>query len=85
MFYFYMWLGTVLSDHLMQFSEKLINQTSENCEKINFDFDSFGPNMGHANIMASFHRVQYQRKLMIQSCKDLVTDRETVRQTRVFS
>ena len=51
----------------MQFSEKLINQTSENCEKLNFDFDLFGPNMGHPNIMASFHRVQYQRKLMIQS------------------
>ena len=47
MFYFYLWLGTVLSDHHVQFSGKLINQTSENREKLNFgpDFDSLGPNM----------------------------------------
>ena len=70
MFYFYLWLGTVLSDHHVQFSGKLINQTSENREKLNFgpDFDSLGPNMPPPpNIMVSCHRVQCQKKPMIQS------------------
>ena len=33
------------------------------------------------DIMVTYHRVQYQKKLMIQSGENLVTDRRTERQT----
>ena len=35
------------------------------------------------NVMVSYHHVQYQKKLMIQSCENLVTDRQTDRQGQV--
>ena len=33
------------------------------------------------DIMVSYHDVQYQKKLMIQSCENLVTERRRDRQT----
>ena len=74
-------LDIVASYHCMQFRGKLINQTCENSKKPSFgpDFDPFGPNFSHQNlfskiwlcqsldIMVSYHRVQYQKKLMIES------------------
>ena len=74
-------LDIVASYHCMQFRGKLINQTCENSKKPSFgpDFGPFGPNFSHQNlfskiwlcqsldIMVSYHRVQYQKKLMIES------------------
>ena len=71
-----------------------MNQTWENNKKPSFgaDFCPFRPNLGHqffffskiwlhqsVDIMVSYHHVQYQKKLMIQSWENLVTDRQTDR------
>ena len=65
----------------MQFKRKLKNQTSENSEKRNFGPD-FGPNSGPPNffrgfylylmldIVASYHCIQSQGKLMNQTCEN---------------
>ena len=68
-----------------------MNQTSENDKK-----PSFGPNFGpiffskiylcqSLNIMVSYHHMQYQKKLIVQSWANLVTDGRTDRQTTVIS
>ena len=71
------------------------NQTWESGKKTpSFwpNFGPFGPNSGHQiflnkiwlcqslDIMVSYHHVQYQKKLMIQSWKNLVTDNPIYRQ-----
>ena len=96
-FYLYYMLDIVASYHCMWFQGKLMNQTWENSKKPSFgpDFGPFGPNLGHQSpppkkkmwpcqsldIMVSYHHVQYQKKLMIQSCENLVTDGRTDGQT----
>ena len=71
----------VSGSHRMQFHGKLMIQTQENGEKPHFgpDLGTLGPNSSHQNffskiwfrqsldIMVSYHRVQYTKKLMIQS------------------
>ena len=65
------------------------------------DFGPFGQNSGRQffylfiffknlarqslDIMVNYHHVQYQKKLMIQSWENLVTDGQTDRRTRVIS
>ena len=92
-------LDIVESYHCMQFQGKLINQIWENSQKSSFapDFGPFDPNLGHQflfskiwlrlslDVMVSYHHVQYQKKLMVQSWENLVTDRWTDRRTRVIS
>ena len=65
----------------MQFHRKLMIQTQENSEKPHSgpDLGPWCPNLGHKifcskiwhrqtlDIMVSYHHVQYQEKLMIQS------------------
>ena len=72
----------------MQIKGKLMNQTWENGKKPSFgpDFDTFGPNLGHQfffskielpqsiDTMISYHHVQNQKKLIIQSWENVVTD-----------
>ena len=92
-------LDIVASYHYIQCQGKLMNQTWKNSKNPNCgpDFVPFGPNLGHQiffskiwlhqsqYIMVSYHHVQYQKKLMIQSWENLVkdgrTDRRTDRQT----
>ena len=88
-------LDIAASYHCMQFQRKLMNQTWENRKKPSFepDFGPFGPNLGHQlffsknwlcqslDIMVSYHHVQYQKKLMIQSWENIVTDGQTDGQT----
>ena len=95
---YYMW-DIVESYHCMQFQGKLINQIWENSKKPSFgpDFGPFDPNLGHQflfskiwlrlslDVMVSYHHVQYQKKLMVQSWENLVTDRWTDWRTRVIS
>ena len=71
--------------------------TWENGKKPCFrpDFGPFDPNSScqfffpkiwlcqSLNVMVSYHHVQYQKKLMIQSCENLVMDRQTERQGQV--
>ena len=96
-------LDIVENYHCMQFQGKLMNQTVENIKKPSFgsDFGPFAQNSGcqtffskiwlrqSLDIMVSYHHVQYQEKLIIQSCKNLVTDGrtdgQTDRRTRVIS
>ena len=94
-FYLYYILDIAASYHCMQFQRKLMNQTWENRKKPSFepDFGPFGPNLGHQiffsknwlcqslDIMVSYHHVQYQKKLMIQSWENIVTDGQTDGQT----
>ena len=74
----------------MQFQGKLMNQIWENGKNPSFgpDFDPFGPNFDFLfffqnwlrqslDIMVSYHHVQYQENLMIQSSENLVTDGQT--------
>ena len=96
-FYLYYMLDIVASYHCMEFQGKLMNQTWENSKKTNFgpDLGPFDPNLKHQflfsktwlrlsiDIMISYHGVQYQKKLMIQSWVNLVTDGWTDRQTDV--
>ena len=74
-------LDIVASYHCMQFQGKLMNQSQENGEKPHFGFNlgPLGPNSCQnfflkkiwlrqsLDIMVSYHHVQYQKKLMIQS------------------
>ena len=74
-------LDIVASCHCMQFQGKLMIQTQENDEKPHFgsDLGLLCPNLGceihfsntwlrqTLDIMVSYHHVQYQKKLMIQS------------------
>ena len=85
-------LDFVASYHCMQFQGKLINQIWENGRKPSFG-PNFGPKFGLLNflskiwlrqsldVMVSYHHIQYQKKLMIQSWENLVTDRQTDGQT----
>ena len=86
-FYFYYMLEIVASYHCMQFQRKLMNQTWENSKKPSFgpDFGPICPNLGYQifiqksgcqslDIIVSYHHVKYQKKLMIQSWENLVTD-----------
>ena len=74
-------LGIAVGYHYMQFQGKLLNQTLENGKKPSFVPD-FGPSDPHSvfqffssklwlrqslDVMVSYHHVQYQKKLMIQS------------------
>ena len=73
----------------MQFQGKLMNKTQENSSKPHFgpDLGPFVPNSGckicfskiwlrqSLDIVVNYHHVQYQKKLMIQSRENLVTDR----------
>ena len=83
------------SYHCMQFQGKQMNQTWENDKKPSFgpDFGPFGPNAGcyiffsskiwlrqSLDVMVSYQHVQYQKKLMIQSWENLVTDGQNDRQ-----
>ena len=68
-----------------------MNQTWENCEKPHFgpNVGPLDPNSGHQiifpkiwlcqalDVMVGYHPVQYQKKLMIQSWENLVTDGQT--------
>ena len=77
-FYFYM-LDIVASYDCMQFQGKLMNQTWENGRKPSFrtNFCHFGPNLGPQiffmdfvsmlDIVASFHSMQFQGKLINQT------------------
>ena len=74
-------LEVIASYHFMQFQGKAMTQTWENGKKPSFetDFGSFGPNLGpiiffHGfylnymlDIIASYHCMQYQGKLMNQT------------------
>ena len=79
-FYVYWMLGIVASYHRMEFQGKLMIQTQENGKKPHFgpDLGPLGPNLSHEVYfskiwlgyglnMVSYHHVQYQKKLMIQS------------------
>ena len=74
----------------MQFQGKLMNQTSENRKK-----PSLGPILAQIratkiffkiwlcqslDVMVSYHHVQYQKKVIIQSSENLVTNGWTDRQ-----
>ena len=84
-------LDIIASYHCMQFQVKLMNQTWEN-EKMGKNLVSGQIQIPTANfffffskiflrqsldIMVSYHHVQYQKKLMIQSWGNLVTDGRT--------
>ena len=72
-----------------------MNQTWENGKTSSFGsgFVPFGPNLGcqfffskiwlpqSLDVMVSYHHVQYQKKIMIQSWKNLMADGQTDRQT----
>ena len=78
----------------MKIQEKLMNQTWENGKKPIFgpDLSPFGTNSGcqfffskiwlrqSLDIMVSYHHVLYQKKLMVKSWENLVTDGETKEQ-----
>ena len=90
-FYLYFTLDIVERYQCMQFQEKLMSQNWENSKKPSFwpHFGPFGQNLGRQiffskiwlrqslDVMVSYHHVQYQKKLMIQSWENLVTDRLT--------
>ena len=88
-------LEIVTSYRCIQFQGKLINQTCENGKK-----PSFRPHLAQIRTNNFFfsktwlhqsldimvnHQVQYQKKLMIQSWKNLVMDGRTDRWTTVIS
>ena len=87
-FYLYFMLDIVASYHCMQFQGKLMNQIWENSKKPYFepDFGPFVPNLRHhfflkkiwlrhsLYIMVSYHHIQYQKQLTIQSWENLVMD-----------
>ena len=90
---------------LYAMKRKTNKQTWKNGKKSSFgpDFGLFGPNSSYQfffffsriwlfqslDIIVSYHHVQYQKNLMIQSRENLVTDRQTnklmERRTRVIS
>ena len=81
-------LDIIASYHFMQFQGKRMIQIQENGEKPHFghDLSPLGPNSGSQiffskiwlrqslDLMFSYHHVQYQKKLMILSWENLVTD-----------
>ena len=84
-------LDIVASHHCMQVQGKLMNKTWENGKKTSFGPD-FGLNSGcqffffffskiwlrqSLDVMVSYYHVQYQKKLMIQSSENLVTNGQT--------
>ena len=85
-------LDNVASYHCVQFQGKLLTRIWENGKKPSF-IPNFGPNSSRQNvfskiwlrqslnIMVSYHHVQYQKKLMIQSWENLLQDGRTDRQT----
>ena len=83
-------LDIVASYHCMQFQGKHMIQTQGNDQKTHFgpDLGPLGPNSGHqfffqnlASSVARYYSQQYQKKLMIQSRENLVTDGRTDGQT----
>ena len=88
-------LDIVTSYYRMQFQGKPMIQTQENGKKPHFgpDLVPFNPSSGRqffsqkiwlrhsVDIMVRYQHVQYQKKLMIQSRENLVTDGRTGRQT----
>ena len=80
-YYLYWMLEVFVSYHCMQFIGKLMYQTGKNDIKPSFgpDFGPFGTNLGHKNffhgfslyymldIVASYHCMQFQGKLMNQT------------------
>ena len=94
-FYHSQILDIIASYNSMQFQGKLMIQTQENDKEPHFgpNLGSLDPNSSHQfffskiwlcqslDIMVSSHHVQYQKKLMIQSLENLVTDGQTDRQT----
>ena len=85
------WALKIFSFHCMRSQGKLKNQTWEIGKKSSFgpDFGPFGPNSDHQfffskiwlgqslDTMVSYHHAQYQKKLMIQTWGNLVTDGQT--------
>ena len=77
----FLWLDIVASHHRMQFKGNLLGKIWENDKKTNFwsDFGSFDLNVRPKNlfrgfyfhqmlnIVASYHCMQFQKKLMIQT------------------
>ena len=59
----------VASYHCIQFQGNLMIQTQENGKKPHFgpDLNSLGPNLGQHFFFFFLQKVQYQKKLMIQS------------------
>ena len=90
-FYLYNMLEIVARYHCMQFQRKQMNETWENDKKLTFgpNFGAFVQNLGCQNFfskiwlcqsldfMVTYYYVQYQKKLMMQSSKNLVTDGQT--------
>ena len=88
-------LGTNASYHYMQFHRNLVMQTQKNCKKPHLGPDLWllGPRLDlkfffskirlcqSLDIMVTYHHVQYQKKLIIQSWENLVMDRWTNWQT----
>ena len=83
-------LRIVASYHCMQFKGKLKNQTWENSYQPKPSLGPLCPNSDRQNFfskiwliyqsldnMVSYHHLQYQKKLMIQSWEILVTDTRT--------
>ena len=85
-------IGTVTSHHCMQFQVKCMIQTQQKDKKkthFGSNLGPLGPNSSRQfvfskiwlcsslNIMISYHHVQYQKNLMIQSWVNLVTDGRT--------
>ena len=91
-FYFYKMSGIVITYRCMQFQGKIMKQTWKNGEKLSWG--PFSLNSGchfflflkiwfrqSLEIIVSYHHVQYQKKLMIQSWENLVTDGQTDKRT----
>ena len=92
--FIYQMLEIVARYHCMQFQGKCTILTQENGEKPHFG-PKLDPNSGRQSyppqkkiwlrqpleIMGSYHHVQYQKKLMIQSSENSVTDGHKDRQT----
>ena len=71
------WQGIVTSCHCMQFQGKLMTQTQENGKKIHFGSELFSQKIWlHQSLdfMVNYYHVKYQKKLMIQSWENLVTE-----------
>ena len=94
-FYLYLMLDIIVSCNRLEFQEKPMIQIQENGEKSHFgsDLGPLGPNSVRQDffskiwlrqlldIMVSYYHVQCQKKLVIQSWENLVTDGQTDRRT----
>ena len=89
-FYLYQMLGIVANYPCKQFHVKIMTQVND--EKPGLNLGPLGPNSGRrffsvknvASLVTryhSYHQVQYQKKLMIKSWENLVTDGQTDGQT----